>query len=391
MPDPVRILELRSVRGLGGGPEKTILSGASLADPARYAITVCYIRDRRDTTFEIDVRAGALGIDYVEIIERHSFDFSIWPALRSLVRTRRIAIVHSHDYKTNLYGWLLGKVEPIAPLATLHGYTGRSMRERFYYAADRRIVSRFPALIAVSEHLRGELIRAGSRPERVLRILNGIDDQLFCHDPARRAPARAALGLSSSDIVIGAVGRLEQQKRFDLLLQAFNAVSLRNNTTSLRLIIAGDGYLRRTLEDERRRLGLDTVRLIGHQHDVSLLHHALDVFVQSSDYEGTPNAVLEAMAVETPIVATAVGGTTELVTPDVHAIVVPPGQPDALAAGIERVLADPEGTRRRALAARRRVEGELSFRARMSAVESVYDTLAGPPRDSEGCRAYARI
>jgi glycosyltransferase involved in cell wall biosynthesis len=389
MPEPLRILELRSVRGTGGGPEKTILSSASVCEPDTHAVTVCYIRDRRDKIFAIDQRAAALGIDYVEIWERHSFDLSIWPALRQLVRSRRIDIVHSHDYKTNLYAWLLGKIEPVVPLATLHGYTGRSIRERFYYAADKRLVRGFPALIAVSEDLRREIIRAGSRPDRIRRILNGIDHDVFRRDHTQRERARAALGLSSSDIVVGAVGRLELQKRFDLLIQAFHAVVQRHPTMRLQLIIAGDGSLRRELEHERDRLDLGAVRLIGHQEDVTLLHHALDVFVQSSDYEGTPNAVLEAMAMETPIVATAAGGTTELVTPDIHAVVVPVGKPDALAAGIERVLADPDGARRRALAARRRVEYELSFRVRMSTMESVYDTLAGIKRKAAPCEVTA--
>ena len=389
MPEPIRILELRSVRGTGGGPEKTILASASLSEPDRYAVTVCYVRDQRDDVFAIDRRAAVLGIDYVEILERHSFDFSIWPALRQLVQSRRIEIVHSHDYKTNLYAWLLGKAEPIVPLATLHGYTGNSMREQFYYAVDKRLVSWFPALIAVSEDLRAEVIRAGARPERICRILNGIDHHAFRRDESRRPHARAALALNSSDIVIGAVGRLERQKRFDLLIQAFHAIVRRNPTRPLRLIIAGDGSLRRELELERDRLDPGMVRLLGHQQDVTLLHDALDVFVQSSDYEGTPNAVLEAMALETPLVATAVGGTTELVTPDVHGVIVPSGECEALATGIERVLADPDAARRRTLAARQRVEHELSFRARMSRIEGVYDTLAATKRGAGPVRLAA--
>jgi glycosyltransferase involved in cell wall biosynthesis len=390
MPYPLRILELRSVRGTGGGPEKTILSGAALADPARYVVTVCYIRDRRDSVFAIDERARDMGVDYVEIYERHSFDFSIWAALRQLTRARRIDIIHSHDYKTNLYAWLLSRVEPIAPLATLHGYTGSTLRERFYYAADKRIVGRFPRLIAVSEQLRGELIRTGSRPERVVRVLNGIDDTVFHHDDSMGARARAAFGLGPSDIVIGTVGRLERQKRFDLLLQAFHELCQRRGAGALRLVIAGDGSLREALADDCARLGLANVRLVGHQTDIILLHHAFDVFVQSSDYEGTPNAVLEAMALETPIVATDVGGTNELVTADVHGLVVPPRQPTAIVNAIERVFANRDATRRRVAAARRRVECELSFRARMSTVERIYDALAGATCDPRPPRALER-
>src|SRR2546423_10144069 len=99
---PVRVLELRCVRGTGGGPEKTILHGAALADSARVAVTVCYLRDRADAQFEIRARASALALDYVELQERHSFDASVWSALVRLVRDRSIDIVHAHDYKTDL-------------------------------------------------------------------------------------------------------------------------------------------------------------------------------------------------------------------------------------------------------------------------------------------------
>src|SRR5262245_54089408 len=106
MTRPIRILELRSVRGTGGGPEKTILLGAARSDPAQFAVTVCYIRDRRDAVFAIDHKAGQLEVDYVEIHERNSFDPSIWPALKRLVREKRIDIVHAHEYKTDLLAWL---------------------------------------------------------------------------------------------------------------------------------------------------------------------------------------------------------------------------------------------------------------------------------------------
>src|SRR5262245_58047416 len=99
---PVRVLELRSVRGTGGGPEKTILMGAAMADPRSVHVTVCYLRDRRDEVFSIDARARHAHVDYVEVIERHSFDPGVWPQLKALIADRRIDLLHAHDYKTNL-------------------------------------------------------------------------------------------------------------------------------------------------------------------------------------------------------------------------------------------------------------------------------------------------
>src|SRR6516225_2069169 len=93
MTGPIRTLVLRSVSGTGGGPEKTILLGAARTDPNRFAVTVCYLRDARDTAFSVDAKAAALPIDYVEVVERHSFHPSIWFELRRLVQQRRIDII----------------------------------------------------------------------------------------------------------------------------------------------------------------------------------------------------------------------------------------------------------------------------------------------------------
>src|SRR5262249_14604080 len=230
-------------------------------------------------------------------------------------------------------------------------------------------------LIAVSSEIRSELVAAGARPERVSVVLNGIDHRTFKRDSARAAAARARWGFSLSDVVVGAVGRTEPQKRFDLLIEAVAALVPRR--PALRLLIAGDGSRREQLEAlARTHLPRHVYQLIGNTTDVGQVHHALDVFVQSSDYEGTPNAVLEAMAFETPIVATDVGGTAELVVHGVHGLIVPPGDRSQLVAAIEKVLDERALAGTRVAAARTRVEHELSFDARMRSVEAVYSDLA---------------
>jgi glycosyltransferase involved in cell wall biosynthesis len=374
---PVRVLELRSVRGTGGGPEKTILLGAAMADPKCVQVTVCYLRDQRDAVFAIDERAATQSVDYVEVPERHSFDPAVWGRLRQLIAERGIDLVHAHDYKTDLLALLLSRVTGVRALATVHGWTGHSTRERIcYYPADKRVLARYPRLIAVSSDIARELIEHGANPARVTTILNAIDHRQFRRDPESVAASRAVLGLAPHHVAIGAVGRLEPQKRFDLLLEAFAVLHI--NNPQLRLVIAGDGSLRQSLEEQRRALDLTgAVILTGHVTDVGSLHHAFDLFVQSSDYEGTPNAVLEAMAMETPIVATEAGGTAELVHDGVHGRIIPVGRVDRLIWGLQAALADPATTRTMAGMARRRVEGELSFESRCRRVEGIYQEVMG--------------
>jgi glycosyltransferase involved in cell wall biosynthesis len=371
---PIRVLELRSVWGTGGGPDKTILSGAALKSRNGVETIVCYIRDARDQVFTIDQRAKKLGIDYVEVIERHSFDRGIWPQLRALIEARAIDIVHAHDHKTDFLTWLLGMRTPIVPLSTAHGFAGDSRNEQIYYAVEKRLLARFPRVIAVSNPIRDELVRTGSRSDRVTVINNGIDHHVFVRRRERERDVRTALGYGPDDVVIGAVGRLESEKRFDLLVEAFATVV--KTFPRARLAIVGEGTHRASLEAAIDRLGLAaTCRLLGHHGDVVTLHHAFDLLVQSSIREGTPNAVLEAMALETPIVATDVGGTRELVTDGVHGLLVTSGTAEALVDGMIRALTDRAVAVQRATAARTRVETELSFERRVQKVEAVYQDL----------------
>jgi glycosyltransferase involved in cell wall biosynthesis len=382
---PVHILELRSVRGTGGGPEKTILVGAARSDPRRFLITVCYIRDRRDEVYALDRLARELGVSYVEVPERHSFDPAIWGSLRRLVRERHIDIVHGHDYKSNLLALLLSRAEPVAPLATAHGWTGQSLRERWlYYPAERSLLSRFPRVIAVSSEIADRLVDAGVRRERITVVLNGIDAHTFRRDPARIEPTRASLGVSRSTLVAGSVGRLEQQKRFDLLIEA--AARLRQQQRDVTVAIVGDGSLAEPLRAHARTHGIaDACIFTGHRTDIVDVLHGFDLFVQSSEYEGTPNCVLEAMAVGVPVVATTVGGTAELIEDHVHGLLVPPHDVPALAAAMASALDNRQASEARASAARVRIEEELSFDARMRKVERIYKALV-----DQGTSAGAR-
>jgi glycosyltransferase involved in cell wall biosynthesis len=372
---PIRVLEIRSVRGTGGGPEKTILLGAAKADRARFAVTACYVRDARDSVFDVDKLARQLGVDYVEIRERHSFDLRIWPKLRQLVRDGGFDLIHAHDYKTDLLALLIARAEGVLPIATAHGWSGTSsLRERaVYYPADKRLLARYPKVNAVSPEIRDALVSAGAQRERIAVILNGVDPSAFRRDPAKREAARAALGLEPGQVAVGAIGRLEPIKRIDMLIDA--ADRLRRRHPELRLIIVGDGSLRVDLEARAESRAPGTCRFLGKRPDVAAIHQALDSFVQPSDYEGTSNALLEAMAMETPLIATDVGGTPALVRDGVDGLLIPAGSVDRLVEAMERTIGDHNGTRTRVKEARARVETELSFAARQRKLEAVYEQL----------------
>jgi glycosyltransferase involved in cell wall biosynthesis len=206
----------------------------------------------------------------------------------------------------------------------------------------------------------------------VRKIHNGIDSAAFARRPGVRERMRESIGIPLDAPVLGAIGRLESEKRFDLLLEIAAALD-----TRAFVVIAGDGSLRPALERQAAALGIsDRVKLLGLRRDPADVHHAFDVYVQTSEREGIPNALLEAMAVGTAIVATDVGGTRELITDGVHGRLAPRADLAALTAAVRDTLNDPKGAAARVQAARTRVENEFSFSSRLAIIEQIYRELA---------------
>jgi glycosyltransferase involved in cell wall biosynthesis len=177
------------------------------------------------------------------------------------------------------------------------------------------------------------------KPDKVVSIPTGVDVDYF----APRSPdieSKRALGLPDSCKVVSIVGILRRVKRHDLFLEV--ASVLREHDPSLRFVIAGEGPQRPNIERiiEERRLA-DCVTLTGHVDDVRPIFSFSDVVVLSSDAEGVPQSVAQALSMARPVVATNVGGVNELVRNETTGLLVPPNTPFALAAAIERFLTDP--------------------------------------------------
>jgi glycosyltransferase involved in cell wall biosynthesis len=366
----VRVLELRTCDGPGGGPEKTILAGAQRA--SEVDVTVCYLRDASDACAVVAQQAASLGLDYVEVRTRGACDGRVFFRLREIVRQRQVDLVHAHEYKSNLLALLLAKRKEVVPLSTAHGWTGDHWRERYcYYPLDKRVLRRFPQVVSVSSEITRSLIGGGVDSSRIVTIPNGIDAAQFRRDAADRRRVRRRLGIGDGEFLIGSVGRVERQKRFDLLLDV--VAHLRPRHPMLRLAVAGDGSLRDALQEQARRQGLaDCCQFVGHFHPVGEFYSALDLYVQTSDYEGTANVVLEAMAMEVPLAATEAGGTRDLLREGVDGLIARCGDVESIAGCVQAVLDDPAAAAERVVAARRRVEGELSFDRRCARLEEVY-------------------
>jgi glycosyltransferase involved in cell wall biosynthesis len=240
-------------------------------------------------------------------------------------------------------------------------------------AVQRWLHRRATHVTAVSEAVAGTVVAFGVPRERITVIPNGVDMARF--DGA--GADRGALGAANGEPVVGSVGCLAARKDYATLLDALARMAARGRRFHAALV--GDGPERAALERQAGALGIgDRVTFLGERPDIERLLPAMDVFVLSSREEGIPNALLEAMAAGRPSVATAVGGTPEVLEDGVTGWLVPPSDPQALSVAIEQTLADPEEAARRGAAARRAMLEHRSIDTMVRRHEEFYRRAVAP-------------
>ena len=259
----------------------------------------------------------------------------------------------------------------LSPLLGFFGHP-KNWRVRYFYdQLDLRILRYFETVIMVSDTMRAIISRHGVDPNKLVWIRNAIDSNYFRRLAIRDEQFRESLGIPIDALIIGAVGRLNGEKDYPNLLSA--AQLLLRNRKNLYFVIAGKGELEQELRQMVANKNLaDRVIFLGHFHDIRKVFTLMDIYVLSSTREGLPNTVLEAMAMEVPIVATDVDGVREAVSDQREALLVSPQDSERLAAGIELMLDDAELRKRLVRNARQKVESEFSFAQRTRRVEDIY-------------------
>jgi glycosyltransferase involved in cell wall biosynthesis len=373
--EPV-VLEARVVCGSGGGPDKTILNSPRHLWSAGYRTVCAYMHPPGDPGFvQLRRKAEAAQAPLLSVPDRGPWDWRVVRRYLAICRRERVRIWHGHDYKSNALGLVLRRLWPMRLVTTMHGWVQHTRRTPLYYAVDRLCLPRYEAVLCVSEDLRERALASGVPAGRCLLVENAIDTEEY----ARRCDTAAAKrreGFPPGRLVVGAVGRLSAEKGFDVLIRAVHRLVRAGH--DLQLVIAGEGDARRHLEALAAGPGLgDRVRLLGYRADTRGLYEALDLFVLSSLREGLPNVVLEAMAMEVPVLATRIAGVPRLIRDGANGLLAEPGSVDALAGSMGRLLGDVGSRDRLAAAGRSTVVEHYSFAARMHKVRAVYDGLLG--------------
>lgn len=371
---PIRVLDARVVRGAGGGPDKTILRTPQYLDPRCIEMTAAYLHPRGDAGAEV-IRNAAIRFKCpLRLVpERGPLDLKAARAMLDICRELDINLWHGHDYKTDLLGLWLRRRHPMRLVTTAHGWGTPTWRTRLYYALDRRLFKRYDHVIAVSSELRDECIRHGVAPERISVVSNAID----CDEYRRRQPkdaARAALGMMPDELAMGYVGRLSAEKRVDAAIALL--ARLAPTHPRLTLHIVGSGPELDTLEELTRYLRVqDRVFFHGWATNTLSYFEALDLFILPSRREGTPNAVLEAMAMEVPVAATGVGAVPEVLENGRCGLVLDPEDAESWDAPVAELLDSVAQRAQLVRAARQRVESSYNFTARTATISAIYHRL----------------
>ncbi|MCX7681256.1 MAG: glycosyltransferase, partial [Anaerolineae bacterium] len=293
-----------------GGAQKALLRLLAHLDRSRFSPSVACLYGGYGT---IARQMRALGIPVTDLGMTARWRWDAFWRLFRLLRRERPAILHTWMFHANIPGRLLGRLAGIPIVISSERTMGQEARWR--YCLDRLTVPLADRVVCVSQTVADFFVREVGLPQyKIVVIPNGLDLRAFEGLPARQE-ARAALGLPTGRILVGTVARLVPVKRLDVLLQAL--VSLPEADA----LLVGDGPERVWLEALSQELKLaGRVHFAGQQDDVRPWLAAMDAFVLSSDWEGLPNVVLEAMACGLPVVATAVGGVAEVVVDGITAV-----------------------------------------------------------------------
>lgn len=347
-------------------------------------VALALARAARDAGHDVVFVVPAAG-DFTERAEAESFPVRVVPLgsaldpgslarLRRLLRAERVDVLHTHThFSLNVLGRVAGRLagaEVVAHMHIANVFRAGRIARAAQVALDVATARLCAAIVAVSEATRDALVEQGYPAARVVVVHNGIEAPDA--QPARPegVPADAALLLL--------VGRLAAVKGQRQLIEAL----ARLRRTDAVVLLAGKDIERggaycRELEFRAAELGVDDrVVFLGYRNDVPALLAAADVLVLPSQVEGLPLVVLEAMAAARPVVATAVGGTPELVFDGETGLLVPAGDVTALTAALDELLADPTRARALGVAGRRRFEERFTLETMTRRVLALYEGLA---------------
>jgi glycosyltransferase involved in cell wall biosynthesis len=364
--DRIKILSLQSVAALAGSGLMN-LSIIERMDRQRFETDICFLYSSGPLTSryeKIGCRVFHLNYSGPASLVR------VGIALRDLIRTGRYDIVHVYGLTANVICRIVVGLTGKGPKLATSQHSVDAHRGWLHNFLDRstsRFVSRYISNSTAGAKMLREKVRI---PEHKIRVIvNGIDVESV------RGSAHIDASFARPFTIV-VVAHFRNAKDYPTLIHAL--ALLKATGRQFEALIVGDGELRDEVESLVARSGLtDVVHLLGIRSDVPAILGRSDVFVLTSIWEGMPGAIMEAMAVGLPVVATSVGGIPELVVDGVTGFLVPPQRPDLVAERIERLIDNPERGRELGLGGQRRVQTVFDLATKARELEGEYETICG--------------
>lgn len=386
---PIRILDFRGTYKGGGGPDKTILNSAVQHDPSRVYIQVLYLRNPVDNEYSIDKWAESLGVNYLDVLDRKLIDRQCVAEIITIIKEQNISLIHSHDEKTLLYGWMIKRaLAHINLMYTCHlhspyvrkdfptvtGYLNFKLRRKVNIFLMKRYDK---PLIAVSNHTKKCMVKDGLSEGDIETLHNGIDIDVW--SPELGTPVlRGELGIGDEELLVGTVARIAQQHK-DLPTFYKVAAKVAGKMSNVKFVIVGDGHGEEMAKakEQVENLGLgDKFFFTGHRTDLIDVYKSFDLFLMTSLTEGLPNTVLEAMALHVPVVSTRVAGVPELIEHNETGFLASIRDVESLSEQVVNMLSKPALRKEFSLKARKRIEETFSFSGRVRKMEDYYEFFA---------------
>jgi glycosyltransferase involved in cell wall biosynthesis len=375
----VRVVEVMAT-GTNGGAQEHVYSLLTRMDPNRYDVRVVSLSHGSSIR-----RLEKAGIA-VDVIDEPDDHLAV-RALAELLAPLEPEVVHNHMFRAEVVGTkaalLLGEQGCRRPavISTVHSSRVRCVDDR---QALRQLTPLMDRLIVVSKAIERKIRDEGRVGAPVSLIYNGVDLQRYNHQQPC-CTLHDDYRIPEASPVVGVVARLEAEKGHRTLIDAWPLVLAAHPEAWL--LIVGEGSERNSLEGQAASLGIaDHIVFTGRREDVPAVTAALDVAVLPSYREAQGLSVLEAMALSRPVVASNVGGIPEMIEDGVSGLLVPPGDCDALAAAIVRLLSDHPFADMMAKRGHDLVHERFCIEWMTSQVESIYDEAAIKLRTSAGVR-----
>ena len=365
----MRVLHLRDSPWLDG-PGRTIVETGAHVDPSRIEYHIGALVAKGSTEHALVDAARRRGLNIVQIEDRGRLDRQFLDQIVALIDRLEIDVLHASEFRSSLIAQFIRRRRPkLRYVATVHGWIANTARRRIIRFLDKLLLRSFDHVVAVSDATRALIPRWWVADRKVTVLRNALVLKTYGKDVVltrRRPPV-------DGKAVLLNVGRLSPEKGQEMLLEALHALS--SKWPSLRLKFAGIGPLEQTLRDKAAALGIaDRVEFIGYVTQMPSLYAQVDLLVQSSFTEGLPNVILEAAYLQVPIVATAVGGTAEVVGHQRTAWMIEPDL-QQLIDGIDRYMSAPEYFIEMAQRAHRDIVEQFSFDVRTERMTEIYERL----------------